>query len=224
MRCLKRIVKLFNYPITPKAVLYLMKIILASQSPRRKKLLEQIGLSFEVIPSSINEDISGFEPPAFVEELASQKAQDVARSQHNCLIIGADTIVVLEGEILGKPSNHTEATQMLNRLSGKTHSVFTGVAFIQTEQKSANNRARVFSVETRVTFGTLAPKEIEAYVATNSPMDKAGSYGIQDDWGAVFVEAINGDYNNVVGLPIYKFYQELKSFAPEALKNLVLPR
>ncbi len=220
---MKRIEKLFNYPITPKAVLNLMKIILASQSPRRKKLLEQLGLTFEVIPSSINEDISGFEPPAFVEELALQKAQDVATSLHKCLVIGADTIVVLDGEILGKPSNHIEASQMLSKLSSKTHSVFTGVAFVQADKINNNNRTHVFSVETKVTFGTLASNEIDAYVATGSPMDKAGSYGIQDDWGAVFVEGINGDYNNVVGLPIYKFYQELKSFAPEALKNLVLP-
>ncbi len=199
-----------------------MKIILASQSPRRKKLLEQIGLSFEVVPSSINEDISGFAPAALVEELARQKAHDVASTIDDGLIIGADTIVVLEEEILGKPKNSLEAVQILTKLSGKTHSVLTGVALVLAKNAS-EFRTHTFSVETKVTFGALSQHEIEAYVATKSPMDKAGAYGIQDDWGAVFVERINGDYNNVVGLPIYKFYQELKTFEPEALKNLVLP-
>lgn len=215
--------KLFNYPLTPKNLLLPMKIILASQSPRRKKLLKQIGLSFEVIPSSVNEDISMSNPKAMVQEVALKKALNIANTVTHSLIIGADTIVVLNNKVLGKPSNYEEAFSTLSALSGNTHSVFTGVAFVQTEELGNIIAQHVFSVETKVTFGALATGEIEAYIATKSPMDKAGAYGIQDDWGAVFVERIEGDYNNVVGLPLFQLYKELKTFAPQALNHLVIP-
>ncbi|MFA5669491.1 MAG: Maf family protein [Balneolaceae bacterium] len=200
-----------------------MKIILASQSPRRKKLLEQIGLTFEIIPSSVNEDISISDSNTMVQELALRKALDVAKSTSYSLIIGADTIVVHGNKVLGKPADYKEAFSTLSALSGNTHSVFTGVAFVETDNSGKIIAQHVFSVETKVTFGALATEEIEAYIATNSPMDKAGAYGIQDDWGAVFVERIEGDYNNVVGLPLFQLYKELKTFAPQALNHLVIP-
>lgn len=186
------------------------QIVLASSSPRRKKLLEQIGLTFEVIPANIDEDdIYEQNPAKFVIELASKKAKHIAESiAPNSIVIGADTTVYLNGELLNKPATEQEAYNMLTRLSGKTHQVFTGVALFHSNKKQMTN----FSVKTDVTFRELGEKEKYAYIATGSPMDKAGGYGIQDDFGSVFVENIVGCYYNIVGFPLSKFYQEIKIF------------
>ena len=201
----------------------MLKIVLASQSPRRKKLLNQLGLSFDVIPSTFEEIITSTIPTEVVTDLALQKAVEVAQRCEESLIIGADTIVVLDDHILGKPESKEEAEQMLSRLSSRTHKVYTGVAFVKTSNKGTIEEKYSFFEETSVEFSELETEEIQAYVKTGSPMDKAGSYGIQDDWGAVFVKRIEGDYYNVVGFPLNRFYNELKQFEPELLKTISFP-
>lgn len=184
-------------------------IILASGSPRRKKLLEQIGLNFDVVPADIDEDdIYEQDPAKFVVELASRKANHVAKFNTDKIVIGSDTTVYLNEQLLNKPITEQGAYEMLTRLSGKTHQVYTGVALVHhSADKSAN-----FYAKTDVTFRELGEREKYAYIATGSPMDKAGSYGIQDDFGSVFVEKIVGCYYNIVGFPLSKFYEEIKKF------------
>lgn len=185
------------------------RIILASQSPRRRELLTQIGLKFEVIPSTVEEVITSTNSVEVVQELAQQKARDVAEvagremEKDSLLVIGADTIVVYEGKILGKPGDKEDAVRMLTMLQGKEHSVYTGVALLSGEQEI------VFAEETWVQMCPMTPEEIAWYVNTGEPMDKAGAYGIQG-LCARFVRQIQGDYNNVVGLPVGRIYQELK--------------
>ncbi|MBP6671525.1 MAG: septum formation inhibitor Maf [Bacteroidetes bacterium] len=187
-------------------------IILASQSPRRSSLLKQIGLSFSVVPSSIAEEIDrNATSEENVRRLSLHKAEEVARQYSSGVIIGSDTIVVIDGEVLGKPGSETEAKGMLKLLSGRSHTVYTGFALVD----AASKKSYIDHVATEVTFRHLAEKEIAEYVATGSPMDKAGSYGIQDDFGAVFVERISGDYYTVVGLPLSKFYTAFISFAKQ---------
>lgn len=184
-------------------------IILASQSPRRRELLTQIGLEFEVLPSTVEEVITSTDPVEAVKELAQQKARDVeweVRVKRNVqpgLVIGADTIVVYGGKMLGKPADKEDAVRMLTMLQGKCHSVYTGVTLI-TEEKEI-----VFAEETKVYMYPMSEEEIAWYVSTGEPMDKAGAYGIQG-FCARFIEKIQGDYNNVVGLPVGRIYQELK--------------
>ncbi len=192
----------------------MLKIVLASQSPRRKKLLSQIGLEFEVIPSNTNENISESDPVEFVNLLSLEKAQEVSQKVDNAFIIGADTIVVFNGNILGKPTDQKNAFEMLSMLSNQTHSVFTGISIVK--KVNGNILANYqFVEETKVSFSPLTDDEIHSYIATGSPMDKAGAYGIQDDWGAVFVNTIEGDFYNVVGFPLNRFYQEMKALEPE---------
>ncbi|MDO4445944.1 MAG: Maf family protein [Bacillota bacterium] len=185
------------------------RIILASQSPRRRELLTQIGLKFEVIPSTVEEVITSTNPVEVVQELAQQKARDVAEvagremAKDSLLVIGADTIVVYEGKILGKPEDKEDAVRMLTMLQGKEHSVYTGVALLSGEQEI------VFAEETQVQMCPMTPEEILWYVNTGEPMDKAGAYGIQG-LCARFIRQVQGDYNNVVGLPVGRIYQELK--------------
>ncbi len=185
------------------------RIILASQSPRRRELLTQIGLKFEVIPSTVEEVITSTNSVEVVQELAQQKARDVAEvagremAKDSLLVIGADTIVVYEGKILGKPEDKEDAVRMLAMLQGKEHSVYTGVALLTGEQEI------IFAEETRVQMCPMTLEEIAWYVNTGEPMDKAGAYGIQG-LCARFVRQIQGDYNNVVGLPVGRIYQELK--------------
>lgn len=184
-------------------------IILASGSPRRKKLLEQIGLKFDVVPADIDEDdINEQDPAKFVMELARRKAKHVAKFNTDKIVIGSDTTVYLNEELLNKPATEHEAYEMLTRLSGKTHQVYTGVALVHHDADKSVN----FYVKTDVTFRELGEREKYAYIATGSPMDKAGSYGIQDDFGSVFVEKIAGCYYNIVGFPLSKFYEEIKEF------------
>lgn len=184
-------------------------LILASQSPRRKKLLKQIGLKFRVVPSSVDEIfVSNISPSENARLLAVKKAEDIARRIRRGIVIGADTIVVRDHHLLGKPTTAREAVQMLQLLSEKSHYVYTGIALVDAQTKK-----KISTVEkTEVHFRKIDLKEIKSYVASGSPMDKAGAYGIQDDYGAVFVERINGCYYNVVGLPLARFYTLLQEF------------
>lgn len=194
-------------------------VILASGSPRRKKLLEQINLPFQIQVSSVDEHYKDtLTPPEIVQTLARRKAVDVAQQFDRTLIIGADTIVVYQGAILKKPSSKEAAQTMLRQLSGDTHSVLTGVALCKCSPSNDLQTHLLFE-ETLVTFGDLHPRDIEKYVDSESPMDKAGAYGIQDDYGALFVKRIEGDYNTVVGFPLYAFYQAMQDFAPEYLSH-----
>ena len=177
-------------------------IILASGSPRRKQLLEQIDLEFEVVPSQIYEDFSlNLSPTDFVEYYAQEKAKDVANSYPDKWVIGADTIVVFESHILGKPKNEKDSFQMLKRLSGNTHQVITGVSIQNIKQDISDS----FHERTNVTFNTLSDKIINYYIETYDPFDKAGSYGIQD-WFSVCVNRIDGCFYNVMGFPLSSFY------------------
>lgn len=181
-------------------------LILASTSPRRKKLLAQLNLKFEVLPVEIDERRKGSETPLkMVKRLALEKLLEARKQLKVGIIITADTIVVLNGEILGKPRNKSEAEKMLKKLSGKTHTVYTGYSI----HNSIIDKTITDYEKTLVTFRKLGDKEIENYVKTGSPLDKAGAYGIQDDFGAVFVKKINGDFYNVMGLPIAGLYMNL---------------
>jgi septum formation protein len=184
-------------------------LVLASQSPRRKILLKQIGLKFRVIPSHVSEVLSPNETPGDnAKRIAIDKASDVAARLQKGIVIGADTIVVLDHHVLGKPTSKDDAKRMLKLLSGREHSVYTGFALIDVESKK-----HVAGVEeTKVRFRKLDEKEIVSYIDSGSPMDKAGSYGIQDDFGAVFVEKVNGCFYNVVGFPLARFYSTLQRF------------
>ena len=187
-------------------------IILASQSPRRVHLLKQIGLTFSVQPSTVIEEINpAHSSEENVTRLSLHKAEDIAKRNEQGIVIGADTIVVIDGKVLGKPTSQQNAREMLHTLSGRTHTVYTGFAMVDVKTK----KSYIDSEKTDVIFRQLTNKEIEDYVATGSPMDKAGSYGIQDDFGAVFIEKIVGDYYTVVGFPLSKFYLAFTLFAHE---------
>jgi septum formation protein len=185
------------------------QIYLASKSPRRRKLLTQIGIKFKSFSVDLNEEIfDGEHPIKTVKRLALHKSDAACKKVKAGIIITADTIVVLNKKIIGKPKNVKDAFHILSKLSGKTHAVYTGFAIC-----NVNTGKRIVDYEkTRVTFRKLLPEEIRDYIKTGSPMDKAGAYGIQDDFGAVFIEKINGCYYNVVGLPLAKFYKRLMEF------------
>jgi len=185
------------------------KIILASASPRRKELLEKMGLEFEIITSDVEENIeNGPYSKELVENLALEKALDVSRQVKTpALIIGADTVVVIDGIILGKPKDKYDAVRILGLLSGRTHTVVTSIAIIDTKK----NTKTVESVESKVTFKKLSLKEVEDYIATGEPMDKAGAYGIQG-YASSFITSICGCYTNVVGISTYKLSEMLKKF------------
>ncbi len=184
-------------------------VILASRSPRRRHLLELMGARFVARPSHVDEVHHPGEPPdAMVERLSLEKALATDHPEAG-VVLGSDTVVVLDDEILGKPADTEEAMSMLRRLSGNTHTVFTGFALVDTRTA----RRTVGHELTRVTFRALSEEEIRHYVRGGSPFDKAGSYGIQDDFGAVFIERIDGDYYTVVGLPLARVYTELRAMA-----------
>ncbi len=198
------------------------RIILASNSPRRRELLEQAGVSFEVCPAKGEEKITSAVPKDAVMELAGQKAKEVASyilaygtahediiTPQDLLVIGADTVVAFGSQILGKPKDEEDAKRMLRILSGNVHSVYTGVSLVFVE-KSGRAGEHVFYEKTDVSFYPMTEDEIARYTATGEPMDKAGSYGIQGKC-AVYIKEIIGDYYNVVGLPIGRLYQELKA-------------
>ena len=194
------------------------QIILASQSPRRRELLAQMGLQFEIRPACGEEIITSTIPWQVVEELSMRKAEEIYRKDReerpveSILVIGADTIVVLNGRILGKPQSQAEACEMLRSLQGQKHQVYTGVTLIWNEQEDGVGcvkKQHTFHEETEVEFYPMTEQEIEEYVATGDCMDKAGAYGIQTQSG-VYIRGICGDYNNVVGLPIARLYHELR--------------
>ncbi len=179
-------------------------LILASKSPRRQELLKFITTDFTVKSADADETLpKGITPSDAVVTLSKIKALPLKNS--NDIIIGADTVVSIDGEILGKPKNRQNAEDMLKRLSGKTHSVFTGITIIKGERETS------FYEETKVTFHHLTDEEIKKYIQTEEPMDKAGAYGIQG-YGSLLVKKIDGDYFNVVGLPVSRLYRELKKF------------
>lgn len=201
------------------------KIYLASKSPRRRELMTQIGLEFEVMVSYRDEIIAGNVPEEIVKELSMQKAYEIERvlikdsenklverytdeGYDGVIIIGADTVVSYDNVVLGKPQDDDDAYRMLKLLSGKKHTVSTGVTIIAINKEE--RRVFNFAENTEVSMYTISDEEIKEYIETKEPMDKAGSYGIQGI-GAKFIKRIKGDYNNVVGLPIGKIYQTLKS-------------
>ena len=189
------------------------RIVLASASPRRKQLLEQIGLRFEVEPSDYEEDIApGSEPHEVAKMLSLGKARAAARKHRKALIIAADTFVVFGDRILGKPHSNAEAREMLRALNGQAHSVITGFTILDTETGKVLSR----SVETRVHMRKLTLREIDGYVRSKEPLDKAGGYAIQGR-GAVLVESIEGDYFNVVGLPLSALADALREFGIKVL-------
>ncbi len=182
------------------------KIYLASSSPRRKKLLEQIGLQFEVLKINSEEKIKLNESPVqIVKRISLEKMEAAKLKVSKGIIITADTIVAFDNHILGKPKNKKDALRILKLLSGKTHFVYTGFSIFNFQNSKQVNDYE----KTAVTFRELSNNEIKEYIASGSPMDKAGAYGIQDDFGAVFVSKINGCYYNVVGLPLSKLYKKL---------------
>jgi len=184
------------------------RIILASASPRRKELLEKTGLCFEVDAGNCRENLSSeLEPHQLAVQISLEKAQSVAGKYPDAVIIGADTFGVLDGRIIGKPGSVEDARAMLQSIGGKCHLVITGYSIIDTScDKSVSG-----TVETKVYIKELTPEEIDAYVKTGEPLDKAGAYAIQG-LGALFVEKIEGDYFNVVGLPVYALMNALKEF------------
>ena len=176
-----------------------MKIILASQSPRRLELFSRLGLPFKQIPAEVDETVGGSPPPpeVFAEDIARSKAEAVARAWKDHTVVGADTVVVAGGRILGKPGNEERAREMLCLLNGKRHRVVTGIAVVQGGQGIAETGVKVTEVE----FHQVSEKEIEAYIRCGEPLDKAGGYGIQDK-GRFLVKSVRGCYSNVVGLPL----------------------
>ena len=192
------------------------RLILASGSPRRRLLLKQIGLTFTVKPSSIVERFSPHATPAQnVRRIALEKARDVAAGVRSGMVIGADTIVVIGTSVLGKPRNRREAVAMLKKLSGRKHVVHTGFALVD----AGSGRWMTDGVKTEVYFRKLADREIREYVSSGSPLDKAGAYGIQDDYGAVFVEKVNGCFYNVVGFPLERFFRRFREFNESVRRN-----
>ncbi len=198
-----------------------MKIILASASPRRAALLKQVNLYFTIDPSDIDENSGSHQPPEkMVLVLSEKKGRDVSSRHKNSLIIAADTVVSLKGDILGKPENRQQARDMLGRLSDNTHEVFTGVHVSKTNSVPEIVENFTFFERTNVTFSALTEREIDHYIDSGSPFDKAGGYGIQDDLGSLFVKKIEGDYYNVVGFPLNSFYQHLKNKMPRVHQHL----
>lgn len=195
-----------------------MKIILASASPRRRDLLVQAGLDFDVVPSTVDEKMEGDTPGQVVMSLAEQKAREVFERIHHekatrkagedRVVLGADTIVVCDGKRLGKPENEADAFAMIQLLSGRSHEVYTGVCLYFF--KDGQIYKEPFFECTKVTMYPISEAQARWYIESGEPMDKAGAYGIQG-LGAVFIKGICGDYNNVVGLPLAKVWQKLDS-------------
>lgn len=190
------------------------RLILASASPRRRELLTRIGLSFESLPARGEENPRSAIPEEMVQELSAGKALEIYGSleeqeKEEAVIIGADTLVAFENRVMGKPQDEKDAFDMLFLLQGKTHQVYTGVTLLYTPKGETACKKLTFVEKTDVTMYPMTEQEILEYIATGEPMDKAGAYGIQGRCAA-YVRGICGDYNNVVGLPVSRLYQELK--------------
>ncbi|MEN6330829.1 MAG: Maf family protein [Smithella sp.] len=180
--------------------------ILASASPRREELLRSVGLKFKILPAHVNEDyIDGETPRQHVRRLSQDKARVPARKYPDAWVLGADTIVVIDNLILGKPKNKTQARQMLERLSGREHKVFTGYTLARTASKITKTSV----VQSAVKFKPINAEEMEWYISCDEPYDKAGGYAVQGK-GAYFIKAIRGSYTNVIGLPLCEVLEELK--------------
>jgi septum formation protein len=188
-------------------------VLLASASPRRKQLLQMLNLSFSTASPNCDENITSKIPAEIVMDLALRKNNALKDQYPEHFILSADTLVFLGTQILEKPKSTEEAFQMLKSLSGNTHSVYTGIC-LRYSAKTVTTYQK-----TLVSFAHLSDAEINAYIATGSPMDKAGAYGIQDDYGALFIEKIEGDYFNVVGLPLQELYKTLKTEFPEIIAS-----
>lgn len=182
-----------------------MQLILASSSPRRVEILERAGYQFRVVPSNVDENANIDDPSALVKQLSYSKAYEVSKRYPEDVVIGADTVVFAEGKILGKPKDKKEAALMLKMLSAKDHNVFTGVSIV------SKTRTDSFFVKTKVRFYPLDSDFINRYVETGDPLDKAGAYGIQGP-GSLLVESIEGDYFNVMGLPVSALAQKLAAY------------
>ncbi len=189
------------------------KIILASQSPRRESILKQVGLEFEICPSSYEEDMTlNLRPHELAEHLSVGKAESVANGHKDAIIISADTIVAVDDEVFGKPKTADRAKYMLQKLSGRQHAVITGFTIIDT----ATGKKTTKSIETKVYFKKLSDEEIKNYIDTGEPLELGGAYGIQDR-AAIFIEKLEGDYFNIMGLPIFHVAEELKKFGVKIL-------
>ena len=189
----------------------MQKIILASGSPRRRELLATAGIPFAVRTSEVDETTSLKDPEEVVKELSCRKCKDVLEQEPpGTIVLGADTIVAMDGVILGKPENEADAKRMLQELQGRTHDVYTGVTIAERRAQFVTQK-ECFAVRTEVKIGPLSDEEIESYIATGEPMDKAGAYGIQGVFSR-HVEQITGDYFNVVGLPVHMVYEVLKKW------------
>lgn len=180
--------------------------ILASASPRREELLRSVGLKFKILPAHVNEDyINGETPRQHVRRLSQDKARTLAHKYPDAWVLGADTIVVIDNLILGKPKNKTQARQMLERLSGREHKVFTGFTLTRTAFSVAKTKV----IQSTVKFKSINTEEMEWYISCDEPYDKAGGYAVQGK-GAYFIRAIRGSYTNVIGLPLCEVLEELK--------------
>lgn len=186
------------------------KIILASGSPRRKELLLQIGIVPEIIVSHVEEKITSDVPAEVVMSLAEQKAVDVAKEMpEGTVILGSDTVVAADGKILGKPKSHEEAYEMIRRLAGRSHQVYTGVCLVKKGPEGEADTVVSFYDETDVNVSPMTEKEIREYADSEEPMDKAGSYAVQGFF-ARYIDGLKGSYANVMGLPVHLVYKELK--------------
>lgn len=190
-------------------------LILASSSPRRAELLKQIGLNYQIMVCDVDETLlPGMSPPELVEFLAERKAAAVARNLHEGIVLGADTVVVWQGQVLGKPLNEEDAFSMLVKLQGSTHDVYTGVALIDVH----SGKIMVGHEKTRVFFRNIEEDEIRRYVASGEPLDKAGAYGVQG-LAAIYINKLEGCYTNVVGLPLARLSVMLKAIGYNVLND-----
>jgi septum formation protein len=185
-----------------------VQFILASASPRRQELLKSVGLKFKTIPAHVNEDYKDGESPCqHVQRLACDKAGAIAKKYPDSVVLGADTIVVIDDMILGKPKNKAQVQKMLERLSGREHKVFTGFTLAHIASKVKKTRV----IQSAVRFKTISPEEMEWYISCDEPYDKAGGYAMQGK-GAYFIKTIRGSYTNVIGLPLCEVLEEMKTF------------
>ncbi len=183
------------------------KILLVSASPRRRQILSDAGFQFEVVPASVDESFDPHLSPARVPEmLARRKVEAFGNADPEKIIVGADTVVIIDGTLLNKPENREQATEMLHLLSGKTHEVVTGVCI------HSRLGIQTFADTTRVHFKTLTPEEIDFYIDHFRPFDKAGAYGVQDFIGMIGIDRLEGSFYNVMGLPVHLVYEHLKPF------------
>lgn len=184
------------------------RLILASASPRRRELIQLFGIPYEVIPAVGEEQAVSILPWEIVEQLSAQKAIEVGRSHPGCFVLGADTVVAFGNEIFGKPADEEDAYRMLHLLQGNIHQVYTGVTLFRADH-AGGEQIHTFHEKTDVEIYPMSDGEIWAYIRTGEPMDKAGAYGIQGSY-CLYVKGIRGDYQNVVGLPVSRLYDEMK--------------